>query len=546
MENSFEHAFNTSYYLQHPEWFVHGVKASMCFISCGQLILENSFYEGIVGAYGGTPAGYYDCLAHVIDTFPTNIRQDGAGQSLFITSQDTDQAMSNAGIAYMGRHLETSEATGGVPANVYNSITAITRASNGEITTLAPHGFTTDQYVRCYNMQSMLQIDGLRLKITVNGANTFLTNIDTTSFSVFSNLSVHTGPGNKAINEPWYLDVTDERNYRVGYRGKKGFDSLVFIEDPPYTGRLYFADHIYPYTSRDTLSMIRNCYMEMYAVPTMPATAREGMKVTELTTGGPNSVAVARIRHVDPENGAFSFANVKINQKEISYYDTRTNSGSWQNQAGGISTWSTGAVKKHTVDLNYYLGDSTQVIPTTHNGFVYQCKIGGTTHASTQPTWITAIATDFLISAITAANPPQVTTTTPHGFANGTKIVIEEVRGMTEVNAVIYTVASTASTTFTLSGITGAGYTTYTGGGIVYAVNDDNGVAWKCIRTTTVTGDASNITVEDGRQVKYASAAPTTGRWAVGDRVWNSAPTAGHFGWICSVAGLPGTWVEMT
>lgn len=49
-----------------------------------------------------------------------------------------------------------------------------------------------------------------------------------------------------------------------------------------------------------------------------------------------------------------------------------------------------------------------------------------------------------------------------------------------------------------------------------------------------------------------ATAAPTTGTWAVGDTVKNSAPAvAGAAGsqyvithWICTVAGTPGTWVE--
>lgn len=42
-----------------------------------------------------------------------------------------------------------------------------------------------------------------------------------------------------------------------------------------------------------------------------------------------------------------------------------------------------------------------------------------------------------------------------------------------------------------------------------------------------------------------ASAAPTTGTWAVGDRVFNSAPAIGQpKSWVCTVAGTPGTWVS--
>lgn len=43
----------------------------------------------------------------------------------------------------------------------------------------------------------------------------------------------------------------------------------------------------------------------------------------------------------------------------------------------------------------------------------------------------------------------------------------------------------------------------------------------------------------------YYSAAPTTGTWNAGDRVFNNAPAVGQpKGWICTVAGTPGTWVS--
>ena len=41
----------------------------------------------------------------------------------------------------------------------------------------------------------------------------------------------------------------------------------------------------------------------------------------------------------------------------------------------------------------------------------------------------------------------------------------------------------------------------------------------------------------------YVSAAPIYGTWAVGDKVFYSAPTAGgYIGAVCTVAGTPGTW----
>jgi hypothetical protein len=39
------------------------------------------------------------------------------------------------------------------------------------------------------------------------------------------------------------------------------------------------------------------------------------------------------------------------------------------------------------------------------------------------------------------------------------------------------------------------------------------------------------------------SAIPTVGTWAVGDLVYNTAPTSGgYIGWVCTTAGTPGTW----
>lgn len=48
-----------------------------------------------------------------------------------------------------------------------------------------------------------------------------------------------------------------------------------------------------------------------------------------------------------------------------------------------------------------------------------------------------------------------------------------------------------------------------------------------------------------GRAIAYGTAAPTTGTWAVGDRVYNQSPSVGNpKSWVCTVAGTPGTWVS--
>jgi len=67
--------------------------------------------------------------------------------------------------------------------------------------------------------------------------------------------------------------------------------------------------------------------------------------------------------------------------------------------------------------------------------------------------------------------------------------------------------------------------------------------------TPTITNPAGarliNFYGSLGRATTYGTAAPTTGTWAVGDRVFNQAPSVGQpKSWVCTVAGAPGTWVS--
>lgn len=56
-------------------------------------------------------------------------------------------------------------------------------------------------------------------------------------------------------------------------------------------------------------------------------------------------------------------------------------------------------------------------------------------------------------------------------------------------------------------------------------------------------GSAGYVSSYIGRPHLIGSAAPTTGYWFVGDRVYNSSPSAGGTeGWVCTAQGSPGTW----
>ena len=62
-------------------------------------------------------------------------------------------------------------------------------------------------------------------------------------------------------------------------------------------------------------------------------------------------------------------------------------------------------------------------------------------------------------------------------------------------------------------------------------------------------GSNARITFASTHQMKegqyYSAAIPTTGTWAVGQRVIKSVPVVGQpKAWVCTVAGTPGTWVS--
>lgn len=68
------------------------------------------------------------------------------------------------------------------------------------------------------------------------------------------------------------------------------------------------------------------------------------------------------------------------------------------------------------------------------------------------------------ITAITRANPGEVTTSAAHGFSTGNLIYLASVLGMTQVNGLAFNITVTAADKFTL-GVNTSGYTAYTSGG---------------------------------------------------------------------------------
>jgi hypothetical protein len=87
---------------------------------------------------------------------------------------------------------------------------------------------------------------------------------------------------------------------------------------------------------------------------------------------------------------------------------------------------------------------------------------------------------------------------------------------------------------------------TASSGGFTYvrSVNYDTGVLTvDGGSTASGAGTVSQVQASFNTIQLYQAAAPTTGTYRVGDIVYNSAPaSAGYVGWVCTVAGTPGTW----
>ena len=69
--------------------------------------------------------------------------------------------------------------------NLSGSISGITQANPGEVTTTAPHFLQTGQFVTITNVAGMTEVNGKTYQVIVTGASTF-TIVDTSSFTAYT------------------------------------------------------------------------------------------------------------------------------------------------------------------------------------------------------------------------------------------------------------------------------------------------------------------------------------------------------------------------
>jgi nitrous oxidase accessory protein NosD len=128
---------------------------------------------------------------------------------------------------------------------------------------------------------------------------------------------------------------------------------------------------------------------------------------------------------------------------------------------------------------------------------------------------ITGVAS-VAISAITAANPAVVTTSSAHGFATGDYVVVRLVGGMTQMLNKTSRITVTSATTFRMDDIDSSAYTAYTSGGWVRNRLIEHGIyvaggTGNNVRAPIIEDNRVTLAAIDGVKVAYADDAQVTG-----------------------------------
>lgn len=155
-----------------------------------------------------------------------------------------------------------------------------------------------------------------------------------------------------------------------------------------------------------------------------------------------------------------------------------------------------------------------------------------------QPKYLSGtLGARFTITGVTNANPGVVTTSAAHGYVAGDKVVIDDITGMSQLNGNTYTVGTTTSTTFQLkdsnnANVDTSAYTTYSSGGIVR--QSFTGLSRDAFRSADAGkyilangGVLKIITVNsatdvDAEVIKTLNSQDDTGNWTLETETWDS------------------------
>lgn len=221
------------------------------------------------------------------------------------------------------------------------------------------------------------------------------------------------------------------------------------------------------------------------------------------------------------------------------------------------------------IEHEYTLGGiSVESYPNVNNVTINNCSF--TTSYDSRSIWAND-PYNLIITNNRFFNTPNLTSTSADISITGTasNCVVNN-----NVFSVIHAAISGAFTQSVISGniINGSNYTYATiisGGNNIYSnniINSSTTNSWRFFSDQSQSVFANNCYDKvisyhssftpfgtwlgnqgpDSVGMSQSSAIPTTGTWAVGDVVWNTSPSSGQpAGWMCTVAGTPGTWKAM-
>lgn len=365
-------------------------------------------------------------------------------------------------------------------------------------------------------------------------------------FSTFPSGDPRTSAASTKGNADGWSDVTDQRNYNVGRLGhitSNGQGQCVISENYNFLGLLTVNGYgLFDGTSLVTVKEISEiAFIDLSTKPGTYTRLVENMdECVPLYSTSFGRLVMQNVNNYRGYDGI----------RYIGSKDTVAGTGSFALTANGRTAWVTAT---HYSPFFSGYDPSRHVRPTTPNGRFYQCMVDGTSHAATEPTWSNLPAPVLFtyqggtpISAITKANPAVVSMTS-HGLSNGDKFVVTG-GDMVEIRNKILTAANVTANTVEAQGEDSFAYTAYDEAcGFLFKVIVDGTTAWRCAGYDFQTGEAGQERLEGGKRVRYGTAAPTVGDWAVGDRIINSAPAAGGVeGWVCTTAGKDGSAVFKT
>lgn len=281
--------------------------------------------------------------------------------------------------------------------------------------------------------------------------------------SGFRNTNTYTSAYNSFRTSKGYVDITDQRNINAPVPGNTTSGCGALVVDN-LQGMVVVPDGG-GWSTSNNFHIVSSQFTTI-TVPTVAGTYADLI--------GPTASAIPTMRSIGPSvlEDVYDTCGT-IGAMYYRQFNTNTgNTGTYTIETQPWGTWATGVAYKAEYLAPYYNWIPKKwVVPTTYNGFLYECTVSGTSGA-TEPTWPTSFG----------------------------------------------------------------------------ATVTDGGATWKCIKriaTKPASGYTQEMMHNSKRTLAPYTAAPSAsdGYFAVGDIRYNSAPTSGgSIGWVCTTAGIPGTW----